>query len=395
MAVWTQHFSKTIFSDAGQGGVATDGTFFYGNDETTGTEVYRYDPETDTQLTIGDEATDWPASSGFTGFTTGVTAWFKGNLYKFIGGNGTTQDRSQIWKYNGTPHSWTKVFSSNVQNSGMGYTANEIIIFTRELDGVWISTDGTSYIQGTILGGGTDTPDINASGQPFGFINKTFIVKLRTDISNPASNFLKLSGTDLIDIGNSVDEVRLTNSVYHWVHVSGAIRYSSDLSTFSVPDAGRVPRVSINTNQTMGDDNSGATNVYFFDSPPAWADQGGPITTELFGFIRLDNSKVYAFRDNNELWISDTTISGPTVPIATVNARFYQGAGSLSEKFTLPFTGVAPKGFTLDVPLGTVVIGADGNNDDPIVFSESPYVTGTVSDTNFPTTTAINVLDWI
>lgn len=89
---------------------------------------------------------------------------------------------------------------------------------------------------------------------------------------------------------------------------------------------------------------------------------------------------------------SDTNILGFSIDS---NARFYQGAASLSEKFTLPFAKVAPKGFTLDTNLGTIVIGATENNDDPVVFSTNPYITGTVSDTDFPTTAPITVIKWI
>ena len=77
------------------------------------------------------------------------------------------------------------------------------------------------------------------------------------------------------------------------------------------------------------------------------------------------------------------------------NARFYHGAGTLTEKFTLPFTGVAPHAMTLDAALGTVVIGGDAPSGVPIIYSQSPYPTGTATFTAFPTGTAITGLDWI
>ena len=80
-------------------------------------------------------------------------------------------------------------------------------------------------------------------------------------------------------------------------------------------------------------------------------------------------------------------------------ATFYQGAGPgegvLSEKFTLPFSGVAPNAMTLNGTLGTVVLGANAPSGQMIVYADSPYAAGTVTDTGFPTGAAITALKWI
>jgi len=104
--------------------------------------------------------------------------------------------------------------------------------------------------------------------------------------------------------------------------------------------------------------------------------------------------------------LSSTKIVGLWIPTGTETAaiilvssgcRFYFGllAGALQEKFTLPFSGVAPKGMTLDKSLGTVVMVADSANSDPVVYSTNPYITGTVTDENFPENAAGVVAKWI
>ncbi len=76
-------------------------------------------------------------------------------------------------------------------------------------------------------------------------------------------------------------------------------------------------------------------------------------------------------------------------------AKFYFGSGILQEKFDLPFNTVAPKAMTLDQPLGTVVIGSKVAAGVPIVFSDSPYPTGTATFDGFPTGTSISAIRWI
>ena len=75
--------------------------------------------------------------------------------------------------------------------------------------------------------------------------------------------------------------------------------------------------------------------------------------------------------------------------------QFYSGLGTLELKFTLPFSGVAPKGLTLDKALGTVVIGSKVAATPPIVYANHPYPTGIATSEAFPTGTSISVVRWI
>lgn len=383
MATWTKHNAgASIFGDASQGYIATNGTLIYTIDDNDPVEIWSYDPGTDTATTIGDLVTDWPTGDGFTFL--GPIAYFKSTLYVLVQSDGVSENETQVFSYDGTAHNWTQVFSRGVASSGLQYTDNEMVLITRETDGVWISTDGSSWPQGTIRSG-ADTPDANATGC-YGDTTLTFACFLDTD---NGQFYVKLSGSNLTDIGNNVDGGFLVNSDYYYVKVSSVDKYTDDLMNFYDPDPGFNFEKTYNMSRSAGSDLSGPTNVYFFNNPPAWEDQGGPLPANPKGFIRTDDNTVYAVCQS-DLYVSDT----PLPPLAS-NAKFYHGAGTLAEKFTLPFAGVNPAAFTLDKALGTIVVGSNAPTAQPIISSPSPYVTGTASGTNFPTGTSITGLDWI
>ena len=77
------------------------------------------------------------------------------------------------------------------------------------------------------------------------------------------------------------------------------------------------------------------------------------------------------------------------------SAKFYQGAGVLTEKFTLPFSGVEPGAMTLDKTLGTVVIGANTPAGQMINFGGNPYNAFTNMTDGIPTGTATTGVKWI
>jgi hypothetical protein len=80
---------------------------------------------------------------------------------------------------------------------------------------------------------------------------------------------------------------------------------------------------------------------------------------------------------------------------AAGSARFYQGAGVLTEKFTLPFSGVEPGAMTLDTALGTVVIGANTPAGQMVNYGANPYNVFTNMTDGLPTGTAITGVKWI
>lgn len=89
------------------------------------------------------------------------------------------------------------------------------------------------------------------------------------------------------------------------------------------------------------------------------------------------------------------TVSVTNLLLPAANARFYQGAGVLTERFTLPFTNVQPGGMTLNKTLGTVVIASSVPAGVVAVYSDHPYPTGTATDNGLPTGTAITSIKWI
>ena len=97
------------------------------------------------------------------------------------------------------------------------------------------------------------------------------------------------------------------------------------------------------------------------------------------------------YRDNGDSQKGTAVV----VSMDVSNARFYQGAGTLAEKFTLPFTGVNPGNMTLNKSLGTVVIGSDAAASSMVVYSDWPYPTGTASGAGIPTGTTITSTKWV
>lgn len=80
----------------------------------------------------------------------------------------------------------------------------------------------------------------------------------------------------------------------------------------------------------------------------------------------------------------DNTVGYDVVITLSGCAKFYNGLGVLTEKFTLPFPGAEPGAFTLDASLGTVVIGSNAPAGTTVIYSPFPYATGTASDTGLP-----------
>jgi hypothetical protein len=77
------------------------------------------------------------------------------------------------------------------------------------------------------------------------------------------------------------------------------------------------------------------------------------------------------------------------------SARFYQGAGTLIERFTLPFTAVEPGAMTLDKSLGTVVLGANTPSGQMVNYGANPYDNFTDMTAGLPTGTSISSVKWI
>lgn len=86
--------------------------------------------------------------------------------------------------------------------------------------------------------------------------------------------------------------------------------------------------------------------------------------------------------------------SGDSTPTGTA-AQFYFGQGSLALKFDLPWSGVNPKSLTLDQSLGVAVMGTNAPANEPVIYSQHPYPTGTNTSLGFPTGTAISALRWV
>lgn len=145
---------------------------------------------------------------------------------------------------------------------------------------------------------------------------------------------------------------------------------------------------------------SGATIVQTLNISGSTITDGGDAITltqnnaTIMGIAVLIDTKAVVARDdadNGHGYVS--MISG--VPASGEFAKFYQGLGVLTERFTLPFEAVQPQAMTLDKSLGTIVMGANAPAAQPVIYSVNPYVTGTSTSQGFPTGTSISALKWI
>ena len=82
------------------------------------------------------------------------------------------------------------------------------------------------------------------------------------------------------------------------------------------------------------------------------------------------------------------------IPIVS-NAKFYHGLGTLEYKTDLPFTRTVPNAMALRGSLDTIVIGANDNNADPVVYLQNTYNTYSVNDGEIPTDTSISAIRWV
>lgn len=410
MATWTQ--VRSISAPGNGIFMCDDGTNIYFRD---GSDIVKFNPVTLTESVIGNLSSDFTQGQISAGGYQGALTFFKDYLYLLMQANAGGDDL-QIWRWKTDGSiSWTKVFSSNAFTDtaygGIFATLTSVVALaldstSGDLNPSVYSTNGTTWSTAT-----TDGASLwDDFGNPVTSNNNMAAPTFRTRTSSGSARGIFQYTAD--GVWTQVDSdpsavFRSTgpDSVY-WSFVSGNEDWSTDWISYTSPsDATIKPIHSMSrTPVSIGyKKNSNDMDFYQFASPD-W-DAGETVYTNAsvstIGYCtRLDDGNVVCWiTGTNTLHLRDTPMDapGPRWPVETVGCRFYFGAlaGALQEKFTLPFSGVAPKGMTLDKALGTVVMVADGANSDPVVYSTSPYITGTVTDENFPENAAGVVAKWI
>ena len=395
---WTKHTTHAIYGPV----VVTDNTLFYwvDNPTTTDFEIIQYNPATDSRTVIGTESTDFNANTSLSNADdeTGIV-YFRGGLY--IAASDTVSGNQEVWQWGGGT-TWT--LRLGIADAGFGciaYNATEMSIIVRDLaDGAWHTTDGTTWNQVDIMSNDLSDSTTWAITQT----DTTLQLVASIDISQVGTDnrLIRFNGTKWVDTAysGSIGGVIVYNGPeYYWNFENPPNGYGwttdPDYTGLAYPsDDDVIPALSFNYGATVGrklDSPNYQTYTLVNNQWVAWTDL---LSFYPYTYYSMANGDVFVSREvtstSHELWKSSEGF-----PSLVAKARFYHGAGTLTEKFTLPFTGVAPHAMTLDAALGTVVIGGDAPSGVPIIFSQSPYPTGTATFTAFPTGTAITGLDWI
>jgi hypothetical protein len=345
MATWTQK-QASIFNGNPVKKVATDGTDIYYWTASGGSGLfYKYDVSGNSYAAISDGSSFPAGTTSVLGISTGGAGIvvLSGSLYTLRYGNGTTEDWFQVWKYDGTGTTWTKVYSSN----SMGYPqaiwcngskivaagSGESVAGSGVNNTTIYSTDGTSWSQGTFavvwviyVSDNQDT----FMGSDLGIFA---ILKYGPD-STDYGLYQYSSATDNWEFVQDNPPYIHTASGpdYHWREdplTPNEYQHSANWAAWTTPTAaGTVPCRQINMPYSVGVvDNTASYTVYFWDTDSTeWGATGETIssgTDTAFPncvFVRLADDNVFMFmRDNsnnNEIWQRDETladpVSGPT-----------------------------------------------------------------------------------
>jgi len=313
MATFSIASALSNFSDC----YATDGTYLYKRD---GGVIKRWNPGADSDTDLSD-GSSFPSGGTLASDPLSPFYW-NGDLYVYTNGNGTTEDRAQVWQYDGSGLTWTKVFSNNTaQINGMMFSAAYVILFLDNVaDGVYYTTDGTTWTNGSIFGSnaaytssGITCPD------PYTSLDIATII----DISgSSAFRDVRFTGTAIADLGTRPggdDFFNMAGPDVYWLEhqADGEYYYSNSLTSLS-PTAptgsGVFPLPSVNMVYSTGVDVS--NGVYFFQSG-AWVSVGTLAGADHF--VRLNDGTLYVIDSSGDIFLSDEAVL-PASPYALTHS---------------------------------------------------------------------------
>lgn len=234
-----------------------DNAIYYG--DALGVAVY--DAIAGTSVVLGDD-TDWSLGDTHQGLLT----VFNDDLYMMVTSFSDPNEKVKIFKYNGTPHSWTLVYQTddfNPHNPAAG------ALIARTVDGILISSDeGIMYSTNPSLGNWsliTDQKGFSAYTTTYISNDGNNTIVALTEFEDPDYSFVlsEFNGSSFsnIDTIDPMDYVRVPG--YHWNYQG--TEYSIDGSTWLVPNATTViPWNLRNYTKVAGFDDS-ANRVYYWD----------------------------------------------------------------------------------------------------------------------------------
>lgn len=289
MASWTfkQSVASYIFTGFCAASDQND-TIWFHNNAGGANSVMEYNVATDTLTAIGNTAS-FDSLMFFPSGEHNTIFYFKSNLY--VGGirrvfSGGNNYYIQVYRYSGTPLSWTKVFDQFVGTSVSGYgnlafsaNANEVVIIAADTNDFY-SSNGSSWNSGSLawVAGGSPSIQSNRNG-----IQKGIFVRLDDEVT-----YMYGSGGVWATAEAATSYYRLSGPDNHWRrNASNVWQYAPSFpASWTTPaNTNVVPRYQIDMPNDVGYHVTGGNlNLHLFESG-AW-DAGEAIDT-------ITNSVIY------------------------------------------------------------------------------------------------------
>ena len=315
MASWTlKQTIGTVFVGSGVSIDATDTDVYIYNDIKN---VYQYHPGTDTLTLIGDSSS---FDGGF-GFASGYhnqLVIFNGDLYvgaiRFLFSGGAHY-YAQIYKYDGTPLSWTKVHDVEVVGGV------DFVLLTDESELVWACSNGADYYS---------TNGVSWVAGSLGARS----VELSSRNGNQKGLFGGFDGNLYLYVGSGVWSLVESSTYYrtsgpdnHWrFNASNIWQYASSFPASWTTPSNTDPEAGYQVN--MGADigsyiNAGSFTLYLFETTD-W-DAGEVIDTGYssgaiyMARLGLGEGVAIIYDGDVNIYLRDSNYPAPTPPVVSGN----------------------------------------------------------------------------
>ena len=386
MATWTK--KDDISGEVFQHHVISDGVDIFYLRQTSG-DVYHYDisEETDTRILTG---SDYGVIDGI--------AWFSDDLF-FICHDA---NNSYVYRWDNPGTTLVATLTDAAAQPHIWADREACVTYGRQGVGSYIpvvryTTNGTIWGVGNMPGAanhqGSSPTNYSRDYRALGIFDEFCLHYdgscLNTCVMNFVAGFWGAKKTD------DSEGLTVTGPDVHFATMN---RFTKDFVTYTdVTKTVNTTCTSFNlakslaVNQTGGGD----SEICQFNTDD-WTvlDTIDSTLVSDVSFVCMNDGSVYfigSIGGSWELWERDEVLD----PLSAIPARFYHGWYNLVEKFSLPFSGVAPQGMALAQSLGTVVVGSDQPDETMAIYSQHPYSDDVVADDGLPTGTSVSAIRWI
>lgn len=336
MSTWTQQ-QANIYSGAEVQFVASDGTDLYF--VTPAGIINKYTVATNTVTAISDGST-FPAGTTFaylSGLVGAGLVILGSGLYCARFGGGGAQDYCQVWKYDGSGTTWTKVYSSSAIGLAQGLWGDGSLLVVLN-DGEFFggsgvtnataySANGSSWTQGTIdssaVAYGVPTGGNIFNGTQLGIFAMIQYSSTASDRAIYNFNVTTFNWDKIVDFASFDYEYVTSGPDYHWRLdvVAGEYQRTTNWASWTTPTVGDIrPVPQINLPYSVGRKVTfGQTDLYLWDQATNQWQAAETITASDGGTIyhvaRMSDDTVLAFLkdsgNHNEIWVRDDPLPDP------------------------------------------------------------------------------------